>query len=200
MDATVTIRHESDASILESRQWVDRSLEAVFPFFADPHNLERITPAFLKFKVLSMDTPTIESGTLLRYRLKLHGLPIHWTTRIKDWNPPHSFRDVQLSGPYRLWDHTHRFERREGGTLMTDIVRFRTPFDILRRTPLLSWINRDVEAIFRYRQTVIETMLGLRWAVSAPHSDHRAGGLCHPTAATAATTGPVRAEAAPSCR
>jgi len=160
MQPTITLRHEPDASILHSTQWVPKPVEEVSPFFADPYNLERITPPFLEFKVLSMTTPTIESGTLLRYRLKLHGLPIHWTTRIEDWNPPHSFRDIQLTGPYRLWDHTHRFEAQNGGTLMTDIVRFRTPLDFLRRTPLLSWINRDVESIFRHRQTVIGELFG----------------------------------------
>ena len=160
MEPAITLRHEPDASILVSTQWIPRPVEVVFPFFSDPYNLERITPPFLQFKVLSMTTPAIESGTLLTYRLKLHGFPIHWTTQIRDWNPPHSFRDIQLSGPYRLWDHTHRFEPRDGGTLLTDLVRFRTPLDALRRTPLLSWINRDVESIFRHRQRVIGELFG----------------------------------------
>jgi ligand-binding SRPBCC domain-containing protein len=152
---TVTVRHAADASILEAAQWVARAPGEVFPFFADPHNLERITPAFLNFRILSMSTPSIESGTRLRYRLKLRGMPVGWTSLIQDWNPPHSFRDVQLSGPYRLWDHTHRFESLDGGTLLTDTVRYRTPFDFLRRTPFLSWVDRDVAGIFRYRQEVI---------------------------------------------
>jgi ligand-binding SRPBCC domain-containing protein len=160
IEPTVTVRHEADASVLEAVQWVPRPIAEVFPFFADPHNLERITPAFLGFRILSMSTPAIEAGTLLKYRMRLRGVPVGWTTLIQDWDPPRGFRDVQLAGPYRLWDHTHRFAARDGGTLLNDIVRYRTPLDFLRRTPVLSWVDRDVAGIFRYRQEVIGREFG----------------------------------------
>jgi ligand-binding SRPBCC domain-containing protein len=160
MNSSVTIRRDGDASLLVAEQRVDAPLEAVYRFFGDPHNLERITPAFLNFRVLSIDTPVVRPGTLIRYRLKLHGVPIGWTTLIQEWSPPYRFRDVQLEGPYRLWDHLHEFEPVDGGTLLRDRVRFRTPLDALRRTPLLSWVDRDVERIFRYRQSVIAEILG----------------------------------------
>ncbi len=93
----------------------------------------------------------IAAGTKLRYRLSVHGLPVRWTTEIRRWEPPFRFIDVQLSGPYRLWHHTHRFEAHNGGTRMTDIVRYRLPFGLLGVAVHTLKVRRDIEQIFDYR-------------------------------------------------
>ena len=68
-------------------------------------------------------------GALIEYRLTLHGLPISWLTRIEEWVPGERFVDAQLSGPYKLWHHTHEFEPDGAGhTLMRDTVRYALPF------------------------------------------------------------------------
>ena len=136
---------------VEMHQWLPVTPEVLFPFFADAHNLEQLTPALLQFHVLTPRPIDMASGTLIDYRLKVRGLPIRWRTEILDWDPPHGFVDTQLRGPYVLWHHTHRFEAERGGTRCTDIVRYRP-----RGGPLASIINRcfvqrDVQAIFRYR-------------------------------------------------
>lgn len=100
----------------------------VFAFFSDAGNLEEITPPWLRFRVQSISTPQIEAGTLIRYRLNLHGITFGWTTQIRSWDPPYGFTDVQLSGPFALWHHTHRFREKDGGTLIEDVVRYRVPF------------------------------------------------------------------------
>ena len=66
-------------------------------------------------------------GALIEYRLRLHGLPVDWLTRIEEWEPGVRFVDMQLAGPYRLWHHTHTFEERDGGTLIRDVVRYALP-------------------------------------------------------------------------
>ena len=71
-----------------------------------------------------MDTPSIQKGTKIRYRLRVHRIPIYWTSEITRWTPPYRFVDVQRSGPYRLWHHTHRFEADNGGTKISDVVRY----------------------------------------------------------------------------
>ena len=42
--------------------------------------------------------------------LRLFGVPMRWRTRIDEWTPETRFVDVQLSGPYRSWHHTHTLE------------------------------------------------------------------------------------------
>lgn len=97
-------------------------------------------------------------GTLIDYRLRLHGIPVRWRTEIRDWEPGVRFRDVQLRGPYALWDHTHSFESDGGGTLMRDRVLFRAPLGALGRLAQRLIVRRDVERIFDYRAAEIERL------------------------------------------
>lgn len=59
---------------LRREQWIERPIDEAFAFFANAHNLEEITPPWLGFKILSMSTVSIEEGTTIHYRLRLHGL------------------------------------------------------------------------------------------------------------------------------
>lgn len=145
-------------NVLDSYQWIPRPLEKVWPFFTDAKNLEELTPDFLHFKVLSADTRNIHPGSLLDYKLRVHGVPLRWRTLIQTWQPegksPH-FVDLQLKGPYGLWHHTHRFETLQGGTLMRDTVRFQLPgawFGQLGE----AWVKKDVEGIFRFRISAVK--------------------------------------------
>jgi ligand-binding SRPBCC domain-containing protein len=133
---------------LETELWLPRPRAEVFPFFAEAWNLETITPPWLRFEVLTPPPIPMRSGTLIDYRIRVHGVPIRWRTEIAEWQPPRRFVDVQLRGPYTLWHHTHTFEERDGGTLCGDVVRYRP-----RGGALMNWlfVRRDVERIFQFR-------------------------------------------------
>lgn len=152
-EVRLTVDHR--AGELLSRQWVAVPRERLFGFFAEAGNLEEITPPFLRFRVLSVSTDGVRKGTEIRYRLRLHGLPLWWRTEIDRWDPPVRFTDRQASGPFRLWVHDHEFIPVGGGTLLVDRVRFRARLHPLVETPLLRWICRDLERIFTYRQRAI---------------------------------------------
>ena len=95
-------------------------------------------------------------GALIEYRLRLHGLPIAWLTEIADWTPGVRFVDVQLSGPYRLWHHTHEFAPDgAGGTVMRDTVRYALPFWPLGEVAHAVLVRRDLAAIFDHRHRVV---------------------------------------------
>lgn len=125
--------------------------EEAFEFFADARNLERITPPWLGFRVVTPGEIEMRPGTLIEYRLTLHRIPVRWLTRIAVWDPPRRFVDVQVKGPYSLWEHTHAFEPADGGTLMRDRVRYRVPLGVLGGLANLALVRRDVERIFDYR-------------------------------------------------
>ena len=94
--------------VLEREQWVPRPPETTFELFSDAFALERITPGWLGFRVLSSRPIEMREGALIRYALRLHGVPLKWLTRIEVWDPPHRFVDTQVEGPYRQWVHTPR--------------------------------------------------------------------------------------------
>jgi ligand-binding SRPBCC domain-containing protein len=131
---------------LERRQVVGAPLETAWHFYADPSNLEAITPPWLHFRILSAPE-SLERGSHLRYQLRLFGVPIRWLTVIARWHPPRSFVDVQLRGPYLLWEHTHRLAAVPGGTEIFDHVRYRVPVG----GPLAGLVARLLDEIFDYR-------------------------------------------------
>jgi hypothetical protein len=91
---------------------------------------------------------------------RLHGFPVKWVTEITEWQPPHRFVDAQISGPYRLWVHEHIFEEREGGTLMTDRVKYAAPGGIFEPLIHRFFVRRDVKRIFDYRERVFGEIFG----------------------------------------
>lgn len=135
------------------------TVETAFAFFADARNLEVITPPWLRFRIVEAP-PTLEQGSLLAYRLRLFGVPIHWRTEIVDWRPPFAFTDVQLEGPYRRWEHTHSLRRVAGGTEIHDRVVYRLPFEPLAGLVAAVTVGRWLSAIFDYRARQTEARLG----------------------------------------
>lgn len=150
---SVTVTRDNGDWIVQAEQTLPRPVDEVFPFFADAYNLETITPAFLQFHVVTPRPIDMREGALIDYKLKVHGLPIRWRTRIEAWDPPHRFVDVQLKGPYRKWHHTHTFKPASGGgTLVRDVVRYR-PIGGAIVNKL--FVQRDVVGIFEHRQRVL---------------------------------------------
>lgn len=131
---------------LERTQRVGVPREDAWAFYADPDNLEAITPPWLHFRIDEAPV-TLARGSLIRYRLRLFGVPIRWLTEITAWQPPRTFVDVQRRGPYLLWEHTHRLTPVEGGVEIHDHVRYRVPGG----TPVDLVVRRLLAAIFDYR-------------------------------------------------
>lgn len=131
----------------------------VFDFFADAGNLERITPPQLNFHIVTPQPIDIQKGTLIDYELKLRGLPMRWRTEISEWDPPNSFVDRQLSGPYKQWIHRHTFtELGPSRTLIEDEVRYRLPLEPLADAAHFI-VRRELEAIFEFRQQAVARLL-----------------------------------------
>jgi ligand-binding SRPBCC domain-containing protein len=128
---------------------VPRPIDEVFTFFADAHNLEAITPPWLRFRLRRPSALPVEIGTMIDYQLRLHGLPLRWRSEITVWDPPHRFVDEQRRGPYRKWTHEHSFHDLGGSTEVRDRVDYVLR---LRGVGVAGLVERDVCAIFAYRQ------------------------------------------------
>lgn len=139
--------------------WLPEPIENVFEFFSRPENLEQITPAFLRFHIVQAE-PRLHAGSLIRYRLRVHGIPMRWVSEISEWDPPHHFVDTQLHGPYALWRHQHVFAPEAGGTRITDDVEYALPFGIVGQIAHALQVRRDVEGIFDFRQRRLAQLLG----------------------------------------
>lgn len=145
---------------LHRRAWVPAGLHQTFEFFERPQNLARITPPWLGFRILTPEPLVMARGLTIDYTVRVLGMRSHWRSLITEYDPPNAFRDVQVIGPYRLWDHRHRFWREQGGTAIEDFVVYEMPLGPLGALLNRLAVRRQLDAIFDYRQAQIAAWLG----------------------------------------
>ena len=139
--------------------YLHRPLPEVFAFFSDPRNLECIRPPGLDVLVLTSDDVAIADGALIAYRVRLHGVPFRWCSRILRWDPPFGFVDDQVAGPYSIWHHIHTFTDEGDRVRMDDEVLYRLPFWPLGEVAA-PWVNREIKRIFAHRAAKIHEIFG----------------------------------------
>jgi ligand-binding SRPBCC domain-containing protein len=128
----------------------------VFSFFSKAENLEKLTPNWLQFKILTNLPIEIKKGSLIDYRLKFYGIPIKWKTEITLWDPPSRFIDTQLKGPYRTWIHEHRFIDMNDCTKMIDSVTYQAPGGLFSSIIVKLFVKNSVNKIFDFRSRIIK--------------------------------------------
>jgi ligand-binding SRPBCC domain-containing protein len=127
--------------LFQAEQWVAAPLEQVFRFFADPYNLSVISPpsSRARLKALRLVPPDLDdvagsermAGSGSEITVSFRPLPhfplrASWTSRIVEFEWLRHFRDLEVSGPFESFDHTHGFHEatRDGkrGTIIRDHV------------------------------------------------------------------------------
>ena len=138
---------------------VDR--EVLWEFISVPQNLNKITPPDMAFEIIWEPPEKTYSGLLLEYRVKVPLLGWStWLTEIKYVQEGVSFMDEQRVGPYKLWLHTHKLEDVEGGTRMTDDIRYLVPFGPIGLLANALFVGRTLRRIFDYRRVKMEEIFG----------------------------------------
>jgi len=145
---------------LERSLFLPRPREEVFAFFSDAANLERITPPFLNFHIITARPIAMKPGAIIDYKLRLYGIAFQWRTLIETFDPPVSFSDVQVTGPYRRWHHLHEFVEVPSGTEMRDRVDYELPFPLFAPIVHPLFVRRSVQQIFDYRNKIISEIFG----------------------------------------
>jgi ligand-binding SRPBCC domain-containing protein len=132
-------------------------------FFSQPSNLQLITPASFQFNILTqLDDKPIYTGQIIDYTVKpIFKIRMRWRTIITRVDEEVLFVDEQQRGPFRYWQHTHHFRVIEGGTEMTDELKYEIPGwfagDIINAV----LIRKDLKKLFAYRYTRIAERFGV---------------------------------------
>lgn len=159
----------------EFEHWIPAPLEKVFEFFADPMNLPRIMPEWMRVRIeeIAVVAPPGSSGShfagagtklFASYRA-LPFLPkrIHSEAQIVGFGLNESFADVQTRGPFRSWHHRHEFATEDRGGIPGTRVRDRIEYEV-GLEPLGSIVNAlfivpQMRRTFAYRQRAVERFL-----------------------------------------
>jgi ligand-binding SRPBCC domain-containing protein len=147
---------------LHREQFLPITVEQAWAFFSTPNNLVKITPGDMAFVIVSdLKDASIYEGMHIEYRVKpLLGIPVKWITEIGAVQNNYKFVDMQIQGPYALWEHTHTFEKVDGGVMMTDDVRYALPLGVLGQLGHMLLVKKKLEDIFDFREKAIKQFFG----------------------------------------
>ncbi|MBK1854631.1 SRPBCC family protein [Verrucomicrobiaceae bacterium 5K15] len=134
-------------------------------FFSTPRNLDRLTPKSVGFKITHCASETMHQGQIIAYKIKVAPMIwVSWLTEISQVENRVMFVDSQLSGPYKVWHHTHRFQENENGVMMTDDVAYVMPFGILGELVHALFVKRQLTHIFDERRRLVAEVFSAKSA------------------------------------
>ncbi len=84
------------------------------------------------------------------------GIRQRLTSRITAYQRPFHFRDSQVRGAFKRFDHDHFFVEVTGGTLMRDVFDFESPFGILGDFANRFYLRRYMAALLKRRNKLIK--------------------------------------------
>lgn len=142
---------------LKQEQFLPITLDAAWDFFANPENLNEVTPDDMVFEITSELPDKMYEGLMITYRIKpFLNIPIKWCTEITHIKERLFFVDEQRQGPYRIWHHEHHFKEVEGGVLMTDLLYYDIGKSFLGWIAGRLFVHKKVKQIFEYRFKILD--------------------------------------------
>ena len=136
------------------RSRIEAPAADVYAWHAQPDALEQLTPPGEHIEVIER-TGGIERGARVVLRFGRWPFRRRWVAVHQDYEEGRYFSDVQVSGPFAYWKHTHTFEP-DGPASCTleDKVEYALPFGLLGRWIAGSFVRHKLEKMFEHRHTV----------------------------------------------
>lgn len=137
----------------QKQTWLPATPEEVFDWHAREDAFDNLVPPWQRFEIIERPAG-LENDTRLTFRIFKGPISIRWVAEHRDVIPGRQFRDVQVEGPFAYWNHLHRFEPAENGTLLKDSIEFAPPLGFLGRMVAGPLLRRDLEKTFDFRHRV----------------------------------------------
>jgi ligand-binding SRPBCC domain-containing protein len=125
----------------------------VYAWHALPDALERLTPPGEHVEVVEK-TGGIERGGRVVLRFGRWPFRLRWVAEHQDFEQGRYFSDVQVSGPFARWKHTHTFEPDgPAACILEDRVEYALPFGSIGTWFAGKIVRGKIEKLFEYRHS-----------------------------------------------
>ena len=146
---------------LHTKQNLPITIDEAWELLSNPKNLQKITPDYMGFKILSGADRPMFPGQIIQYIVTpVLGIPAKWVTEITHVVDKQYFVDEQRFGPYALWHHKHFIKEIPGGVEMEDIVDYKVPMGIIGQLVHPFLVKPKLNEIFEYRRKKLIEMFG----------------------------------------
>ncbi len=154
----------------EHRARFDVPREVMFAWHERPGAFERLAPPFAAPELVESDG-SLKDGARSILRVPAGPISRRWVAEHRDYRSGHSFTDVQLSGPFAKWEHTHRFDDDGQGSLLTDSIRYRLPLAPLSHWVAGGFVAKQLKRTFEFREGALRRDFELAAALRARFGD-----------------------------
>ena len=106
--------------------------------------------------VAGVTSGLIGPGEDVTWRAKHFGVWLTLTSRIVQFDRPRHFRDSMVRGPFRRFDHDHRFEPHGDDTRMHDVFDFTSPFGVLGHLANAVLLTKRMTRLLKVRNAILK--------------------------------------------
>ncbi|MGA0919553.1 MAG: TIGR01777 family oxidoreductase [Gemmatimonadaceae bacterium] len=148
------------------------SAQALFDWHERPGAFDRLTPAWMPVEVRHREGG-IRDGARVTIALPMGPVSIPWTLGHTGYQAGEAFRDIQIRGPFRSWEHVHRMEPvSDHASVLDDRITFELPLP-----PLGGWVagwytRAELERLLQWRHALTRNDLArhARFAARGPRT------------------------------
>lgn len=131
------------------------SAQHLFQWHEQAGAFERLTPPWEDVQVLEREGG-IHDGAHVTLALGKAPFIIRWQIRHQGYVPLQQFQDIQESGPFAYWQHTHRIQSQgDTASVLEDTIEYELPFPWLSHRLLGPFIQSRLTRLFDYRHRIM---------------------------------------------
>jgi len=130
----------------------------VFDWHHDPKAIEKLTPPWEPVKVVGSPGSIDENGSRTTLEISIFGvIPFNWVAEHRNYQPGESFQDVQITGPFAKWCHTHSVEPINKNTCRyIDSIDYKAPMGWLGELFGGWFVRQKLHKMFAYRHHLVK--------------------------------------------
>jgi uncharacterized protein len=139
----------------------------VFDYLESLGAFERLKPPTEGMRVKKPAT-SLRNGSIVELEVPVFGpFCMPWHLEHRDYQAGQQFKDVQVKGPFKRWEHTHAVvpknsEGQDEQCILQDTLEIEFPFGPLTQWFMAPLIRAKLNALFRYREPVMALDLNYR--------------------------------------
>jgi ligand-binding SRPBCC domain-containing protein len=153
------------SEIFTYRSKMPASAEDVYRFHLETNSLERLTPPWEKVVVVARTGNIEQPGSTVTLRVTVGRFSQNWVAEHVACEPGRMFRDSMRTGPFRRWEHTHKFiSDTERFSWLEDTIEYEFPLGWLGKLFGGAYTHRRLQRMFEWRHKTTSELLGVRAA------------------------------------
>lgn len=144
----------------ESETFINVRPEKAFAFLADACTSPMLDPPWLKPQLLSSTLAPASSGSEIEYIYRWFEIPFYLRMIVTEHSPPMRLVRTQAQGPWQSFVHSSLLRPLAGGTVVSEVLRYRAAPDLFDRLFHRLVVQRQLRGVIAFRKRALIERFG----------------------------------------